>query len=85
MSDKYQNYINGEWLDAKNGETFDNTNPANLDETLGSFARSGVDDIHLAVAAAKTAFPSWRATPPIERATILKKALALMTEVATAY
>jgi len=31
---KFQNLINGKWVDAKSGRTFENRNPANLKKSL---------------------------------------------------
>ena len=48
----FQNYIDGEWVDATSGETFESTSPANGD-TIGVFPKSGAEDVDRAVAAAK--------------------------------
>ena len=40
--------------------------------TLDEIPRAGVEDVDRAVAAAKAAFPAWRAVPPAERSTILR-------------
>jgi alpha-ketoglutaric semialdehyde dehydrogenase len=66
----YQNYIAGEWVDAASGETFDSTSPAN-GEAIGTFPRSGEEDVKRAVAAAKTAFEEWRLVPAPKRGEIL--------------
>ena len=47
----FQNYIDGEWVDAASGETFESTSPADGD-LIGTFPRSGADDVDRAVAAA---------------------------------
>ena len=46
---KYQNFINGKWCDAKSGKTFENRNPANWDEVVGTFPKSGAEDVEEAV------------------------------------
>ncbi len=74
----YQNYINGEWVAAKSGGTFENRNPANTDDLIGNFAASGAEDVDAAVAAAAEAYPAWRATSPIARANILYKASEIL-------
>jgi len=38
MSKKYQNHIYGEWVDALSGEIFENRNPANWNEVVGTFS-----------------------------------------------
>ncbi|MCI0707429.1 MAG: aldehyde dehydrogenase family protein [Ignavibacteriae bacterium] len=80
MSKKYQNYINGKWVDAKSGKTFENRNPANWDEVVGTFPLSNKDDVNEAVKAARTAFEEWRLVPAPKRGDILRKVGDLMTE-----
>jgi aldehyde dehydrogenase (NAD+) len=75
---EYRNYINGEWVPAKSGKTFDNRNPANTDDLIGTFAASGSDDVAAAVTAAAAAFESWRNSSPIARANILYKASEIL-------
>lgn len=74
----YRNYINGEWVAAKSGATFENRNPANTDDVIGHFASSGPEDVEAAVTAAAEAFPAWRAMSAIGRANILYKASELL-------
>lgn len=65
-----QNYINGEWVDS-GADTFgDIWNPA-LGEKIASVPYGTALDVDQAVAAAKAAFPEWRATPPLSRARYL--------------
>lgn len=78
MATKYQNFINGKWVDAKSGETFENRNPANWDEVIGTFPKSGKDEVDEAVKAARKAYEKWRLVPAPERADIMKKAGDLM-------
>ncbi len=54
-------------------------NPAN-EETLGTLPVAQERDLDDALLAARTAFPTWRATPPSARAKILKRAADLMRE-----
>lgn len=70
---KYQNFINGKWVDAKSGKTFENRNPANWDELVGTFPKSSKEDVLEAVKAARTAFEKWRLVPAPKRGDILKK------------
>ena len=51
---RQQALINGEWLDANNGEVIDVTNPANGDK-LGSVPKMGADEIRAAIDAANRA------------------------------
>ena len=70
---KYQNFINGKWVDAKSGQVFENRNPANWDELVGTFPKSSKEDVLEAVKAAKKAFEKWRLVPAPKRGDILKK------------
>jgi len=69
---KYQNFINGRWVDAKSGATFENRNPANWDEVIGTFPKSGKEDVEEAVQAARRAFDRWRLMPAPKRGDFLK-------------
>jgi len=80
MADVYKNFINGEWVDASTGETFENRNPANWDEVIGIFPRSGKEDVNRAVKSAREAFESWRLKPAPRRGEIIKAAADLLVE-----
>ncbi|MBI3765845.1 MAG: aldehyde dehydrogenase family protein [Ignavibacteriales bacterium] len=69
---KYQNFINGKWVDAKSGQVFENRNPANWDEVIGTFPKSAKEDVNEAVKAARTAFDKWRLVPAPKRGDIMK-------------
>ena len=75
----FQNYIGGEWVDAASGETFESTSPAN-GEAIGTFPRSGAEDVARAVAAAKSAYEDWRLVPAPRRGEILFRFAQLMTD-----
>ncbi len=53
-------------------EYFETVNPA-TQEILAEVATGGEDQVHAAVAAAKTAFPAWAGLPAPERAKIVRK------------
>ncbi|MFQ5639580.1 MAG: aldehyde dehydrogenase family protein [bacterium] len=80
MSAKYQNYINGAWVDALSAETFENRNPANWEEVVGVFPNSGSSDVNAAVKSAREAFDAWRLTPAPVRGDIIKRAGDIMSE-----
>jgi acyl-CoA reductase-like NAD-dependent aldehyde dehydrogenase len=67
----HKNFINGEWVEARQGHTFENRNPANASELIGIFPSSSQDDVNDAVDAAKSAFKKWRLFPAPRRAEIL--------------
>lgn len=73
MATKYQNFINGKWVDAKSGTVFENRNPANWDELVGTFPKSGKVDVDEAVKAARNAFERWRLMPAPKRGDIMRK------------
>lgn len=80
MAEVFKNYINGKWVDAKSGKTFENRNPANWDDLIGVFPKSGPEDVEEAVKAARKAYQSWRLVPPPRRADIIKKAADLLVQ-----
>ncbi len=71
MAELCKNYIDGKWLAASAGQTFENRNPANRDDLIGLFPASAADDVDLAVQAAKRAFASWRLVPAPKRGELL--------------
>ena len=74
MTDRYQNYIDGQWEDAPGGETFENRNPADRDDLVGVFPKSGPEDVGRAVDAAVKAAAAWKATPATKRGEIIRAA-----------
>jgi len=80
MAKKFQNFIAGEWCDSVSGERFENRNPADWDEVIGTFPKSAKEDVDRAVASARKAYESWRKTPAPVRGEIMKKAGDLMVE-----
>lgn len=69
---KYGLFINGEWVDAEGGKTFETFNPA-TGEKLADCADASAADIERAVAAARAAFPAWSKTSVQERSNMLLK------------
>ena len=67
-----QLFIDGQWVHAASGQTFDTPNPA-TGETLASVAEGGAEDIDRAVRAARQAFDEgpWSRMTPSERGRIL--------------
>jgi acyl-CoA reductase-like NAD-dependent aldehyde dehydrogenase len=76
---RYQNYIGGVWVEAADGRTSENRDPA-TGEVIGLFPRSGPADVERAVAAARAAFDGWRLTPAPKRGEILYRVGQLLTE-----
>jgi acyl-CoA reductase-like NAD-dependent aldehyde dehydrogenase len=78
MADPFKNYIDGKWLAAQSGKTFENRNPADRNDLIGVFPASGAADVDSAVQAAKKAFSSWRLMPAPKRGEILYRAGELL-------
>ena len=76
----FKNFINGEWVAARSGQTLEDRNPANRHELVGYFPSSGESDVEMAVDAAKAAFDGWRLTPAPHRAEILYRAAELLVQ-----
>lgn len=67
-----QLFIDGQFVPALEGGQIDVVNPAN-GELITRIAAAQAEDVDLAVAAAKRAFPAWAATPGAERGRLLLK------------
>lgn len=80
MARAFQNYIAGKWKSATNGKTFEDRNPANWNEVLGTFPNSDKEDVAHAVEAAAAAFQDWRLTPAPKRGEIIKRVGDLLTQ-----
>jgi malonate-semialdehyde dehydrogenase (acetylating)/methylmalonate-semialdehyde dehydrogenase len=74
-----ENYVDGKHVKTSSGRGQDIFNPASGDITA-HVTFSNASDVDAAVAAAKRAFPAWADTPPIRRARIMNRFLALMNE-----
>jgi succinate-semialdehyde dehydrogenase/glutarate-semialdehyde dehydrogenase len=72
-------YIDGEWLGIEGRRSEDLLNPA-TGEALGKLPHATESDLTHALQSAQAAFPKWRATPALTRATILRKAAQLIRE-----
>ena len=72
----FANYINGEW--AATGATFEDRNPANTAEVVGTFVKGTALDIAAAADAAAAAFPAWSAMCGPARGNILYKAADIL-------
>src|SRR5437764_12697696 len=68
---EYKNYIDGQWVESASGKTFDDINPADSGDVVGTFQESNADDVNAAIDAADRAFQSWRLVPAPKRAEYL--------------
>jgi succinate-semialdehyde dehydrogenase len=69
----FKQLINGEWVDANNGGTWDLLNPA-TEEVIGVMPFGDASDARNALDFAAAAFPKWSRKTPYERADVLMKA-----------
>ncbi len=76
----YRNFIDGEWVEASTGETFENRNPADTRDVVAIFQKSAKADVDAAVDAASRAFKKWRLVPAPRRAEIIYKAAEILFE-----
>ena len=80
MAETLQNYIDGKWLDAQDGERFDVFDPA-TGEVIATAPNSKAADAELAVAAARRTFDEgtwWPGTTPRDRGRILLRAAEIV-------
>jgi alpha-ketoglutaric semialdehyde dehydrogenase len=75
----FANFIAGEWTSPSTGQYFENRNPADRDELIGRFPRSGQDDVERAAASARKGFELWRRTPAPERGDVIRRAGDILT------
>ena len=74
-----QAYINGEWVDADDGATFDVRNPANQ-EVIATIASVGAVETRRAIEAAEVAQRDWAARSAMDRSAILRRWNDLLLE-----
>jgi aldehyde dehydrogenase (NAD+) len=74
MAHEQQFYIGGEWVDPISPTRIDVINPAS-EEPIARIALGGAADVDRAVAAAKSAFPSYSRTSRQDRLALLKRIL----------
>ncbi|GAA1931864.1 NAD-dependent succinate-semialdehyde dehydrogenase [Brevibacterium antiquum] len=72
-------FINGQWRDAEGGKIIDVANPATGD-VITTVADGSAADAEEAIKVAGDTQESWAATPPRERAEILRRAFELLIE-----
>jgi len=77
MVREYQMYINGEWVDALDGEKYDDRNPY-TGSVFARVAAGKLGDAKRAVEAASEAFPAWSQTLPNERQALFLKAADIL-------
>ena len=76
---KNKAYINGAWVDAKSGKSFEVVNPSN-GQVIASVPDLDVNDARIAIDAAHEAFPHWSKKTAKERSILLNQFYKLMLE-----
>jgi aldehyde dehydrogenase (NAD+) len=79
MVEIHRNYVDGEWLEAGTGETFEVQNPAN-GEVVGEFQLSDADDAVGGIETAAAASAAWADTPGPDRGALLRAAARQLDE-----
>ncbi|HEY0241799.1 MAG TPA: aldehyde dehydrogenase family protein [Gemmatimonadaceae bacterium] len=69
---QFNNFIAGAWVPPDSGEYFENRNPADRDDLIGTFPLSRASDLERAVASAKRGFAQWKSTPAPARGDVLR-------------
>ena len=70
-NDIHLNYINGEWKEGY--DTIENTNPSDVTDVVGLYAKANSADCEAAIQAASSAFSDWSQSALEQRKTVLDK------------
>ena len=74
MAERYQNYIDGAWVDSASSKFTTSKNPADHSDVIGEFQASEPIDAHSAISAASNVKENWRQTSSLARGGYLLKA-----------
>src|SRR5881396_3581217 len=80
MTETFKNFIAGAWADPAGREYFENRNPADQNDVIGLFPRSGPADMQRAFASAQRGFARWSKTPAPLRGQVLQRVGELLVE-----
>ena len=72
FKEKYDNFIGGKWVAPVSGEYFDDISPVD-GKAFAKVAKSGAEDVELALDAAHAAKDDWNRSSPTDRANLLLK------------
>jgi len=79
MSERFLNFIAGEWCPATSGKWLEDRNPALPGEVVATFPDSEKEDVDRAVRAARRAFREWSRRPAPARGEVLYRVAELLT------
>jgi aldehyde dehydrogenase (NAD+) len=77
---KFDNFIDGKWVQPSSGQYFRNINPANRDDIIGEYPLSTGADVDAAIMSAHNAFLTWGRMTANEREKYLYKFLDLLDQ-----
>ncbi len=80
MPDNFKNFLAGEWVAPSTGNYFENRNPADWNDVIGGFPRSGPEDAQRAIASAQRGFAQWSKTPAPLRGAVLQRVGELLVQ-----
>ena len=75
----FRNLIDGEWVPARGGRTFEDRSPSDTRTLVAEFPDSTAEDVAAAVEAAARAFRSWRLVPAPKRGEIVFRMGEILT------
>lgn len=76
---KQAGFINGQWVNAKDGKTFEVFNPA-VGEVIANVADLGAKETLHAIEAAQVAFDDWKVMPAKQRSSLLRRWFELVLD-----
>ena len=79
MYEKFGQFIDGKWMKASSGETYEVINPAN-EEILGHASKASPEDVKKALKSAQQGLGVWKKTTPWQRSYILRRIADKMRE-----
>lgn len=80
MAEQFRALINGEWIASGSQGTFENVNPADNSDVVGTFPKCGREEVEAAVASAKEAQKAWALVPAPRRGEIIKRCGDILSE-----
>jgi succinate-semialdehyde dehydrogenase/glutarate-semialdehyde dehydrogenase len=77
MAENYSMHINGEWVGARSGKTFEATSPS-TGTVIGTLPEGEREDARVAIDAANAAWPGWAALSAFDRAAAMERVASVI-------